>query len=93
MSFSNLFKEFKSSATWLQFPFVFETKTPRRGGDTWFRRDSLNSGLERDGTGPVGLVCGPEDGWGLGLRGLQLWKWGSKTIGADLAPVIQTWQG
>ncbi|OBS82697.1 hypothetical protein A6R68_23340 [Neotoma lepida] len=31
VSFSNLFKEFKSSATWLQFPFVFETKTPRRG--------------------------------------------------------------
>ncbi|KAM7333167.1 hypothetical protein ACRRTK_006487 [Alexandromys fortis] len=30
VSFSNLFKEFKSSATWLQFPFVFETKTPRR---------------------------------------------------------------
>ncbi|CAH6786585.1 Wdr90 [Phodopus roborovskii] len=31
VSFSNLFKEFKSSATWLQFPFVFETKSPRRG--------------------------------------------------------------
>lgn len=30
VSFSNLFKEFKSSATWLQFPFVFETKTARR---------------------------------------------------------------
>ncbi|KAM6166359.1 WD repeat-containing protein 90 [Erethizon dorsatum] len=30
VSFSNLFKEFKSSATWLQFPFVFETRTPRR---------------------------------------------------------------
>ncbi|XP_028616643.1 WD repeat-containing protein 90 [Grammomys surdaster] len=30
VSFSNLFKEFKSSATWLQFPFAFETKTPRR---------------------------------------------------------------
>ncbi|XP_059126259.1 WD repeat-containing protein 90 [Peromyscus eremicus] len=30
VSFSNLFKEFKSSATWLQFPFVFETKTSRR---------------------------------------------------------------
>nr|XP_021492810.1 WD repeat-containing protein 90 isoform X1 [Meriones unguiculatus] len=30
VSFSNLFKKFKSSATWLQFPFVFETKTPRR---------------------------------------------------------------
>ncbi|XP_051023389.1 WD repeat-containing protein 90 [Acomys russatus] len=30
VSFSNLFKEFKSSATWLQFPFVFETQTPRR---------------------------------------------------------------
>ncbi|XP_075797566.1 WD repeat-containing protein 90 [Microtus pennsylvanicus] len=30
VSFSNLFKDFKSSATWLQFPFVFETKTPRR---------------------------------------------------------------
>uniref|UniRef100_A0A8C2MBR0 WD repeat-containing protein 90 n=1 Tax=Cricetulus griseus TaxID=10029 RepID=A0A8C2MBR0_CRIGR len=39
VSFSNLFKEFKSSATWLQFPFVFETKTPRRGSETWFRRD------------------------------------------------------
>lgn len=63
MSFSNLFKEFKSSATWLQFPFVLETKTPRRGGGTWSRRDGLNEGLERDGTGPTGLVllCGPED--------------------------------
>ncbi|XP_063082284.1 WD repeat-containing protein 90 isoform X7 [Cavia porcellus] len=30
VSFSNFFKEFKSSATWLQFPFVFETRTPRR---------------------------------------------------------------
>ncbi|KFO34771.1 WD repeat-containing protein 90 [Fukomys damarensis] len=30
VSFSNLFKEFKSSATWLQFPFVFETRTSRR---------------------------------------------------------------
>ncbi|XP_031206401.1 WD repeat-containing protein 90 isoform X4 [Mastomys coucha] len=33
VSFSNLFKEFKSSATWLQFPFVLEAKSPRRGGD------------------------------------------------------------
>ncbi|XP_013373215.1 PREDICTED: WD repeat-containing protein 90 isoform X2 [Chinchilla lanigera] len=30
VSFSSLFKEFKSSTTWLQFPFVFETRTPRR---------------------------------------------------------------
>ncbi|XP_023567203.1 WD repeat-containing protein 90 isoform X2 [Octodon degus] len=31
LSFSSLFKEFKSSATWLQFPFVFETRTLKRG--------------------------------------------------------------
>lgn len=63
VSFSNLFKEFKSSTTWLQFPFVFETKTPRRGGDIWSKRDGLNEGLKRDGTGPTGhvLLCGPED--------------------------------
>ncbi|XP_073915856.1 WD repeat-containing protein 90 isoform X2 [Castor canadensis] len=30
VSFSNLFKEFKSSATWLQFPFVFEARMSRR---------------------------------------------------------------
>lgn len=71
MSFSNLFKEFKSSTTWLQFPFAFETKTLRRGGDIWSGRDSLNEGLEQDGTGPTGLVllCGSEDSWGMGLRG------------------------
>ncbi|XP_069425535.1 WD repeat-containing protein 90 isoform X10 [Ovis canadensis] len=31
VSFSNLFKEFKSTATWLQFPFICETGTPREG--------------------------------------------------------------
>ncbi|XP_012515021.1 PREDICTED: WD repeat-containing protein 90 [Propithecus coquereli] len=30
MSFSSLFKEFKSTATWLQFPFVFEARTSGR---------------------------------------------------------------
>ncbi|XP_037588185.1 WD repeat-containing protein 90 [Cebus imitator] len=30
LSFSNLFKEFKSTATWLQFPFILETKTLQR---------------------------------------------------------------
>ncbi|XP_055220741.2 WD repeat-containing protein 90 isoform X7 [Gorilla gorilla gorilla] len=30
VSFSNLFKEFKSTATWLQFPLVLEARTPRR---------------------------------------------------------------
>nr|XP_045017712.1 WD repeat-containing protein 90 isoform X1 [Jaculus jaculus] len=30
VSFSNLFKEFKSSATWLQFPFVFDDRTSRK---------------------------------------------------------------
>ncbi|XP_030654477.1 WD repeat-containing protein 90 isoform X3 [Nomascus leucogenys] len=30
VSFSNLFKEFKSTATWLQFPFVLEARTPQR---------------------------------------------------------------
>ncbi|KAM5227309.1 LOW QUALITY PROTEIN: WD repeat-containing protein 90 [Ctenodactylus gundi] len=30
VSFSSLFKEFKSSATWLQFPFVFEARPPGR---------------------------------------------------------------
>ncbi|XP_033285114.2 WD repeat-containing protein 90 isoform X2 [Orcinus orca] len=31
VSFSNFFKEFKSTATWLQFPFICETGTPRKG--------------------------------------------------------------
>uniref|UniRef100_A0A8D2HT61 WD repeat-containing protein 90 n=1 Tax=Urocitellus parryii TaxID=9999 RepID=A0A8D2HT61_UROPR len=31
VSFSSLFKEFRSSATWLQFPFVFEARTSRKG--------------------------------------------------------------
>ncbi|XP_048188254.1 WD repeat-containing protein 90 isoform X2 [Perognathus longimembris pacificus] len=31
VSFSNLFKEFKSSATWLQFPFIFQARTSDRG--------------------------------------------------------------
>lgn len=31
MSFSSLFKEFKSTATWLQFPFICEAGTPRKG--------------------------------------------------------------
>ncbi|XP_045400730.1 WD repeat-containing protein 90 [Lemur catta] len=30
VSFSSLFKEFKSTATWLQFPFVFEARTSER---------------------------------------------------------------
>uniref|UniRef100_H0WS08 WD repeat-containing protein 90 n=1 Tax=Otolemur garnettii TaxID=30611 RepID=H0WS08_OTOGA len=30
VSFSSLFKEFKSTATWLQFPFVFEARTSGR---------------------------------------------------------------
>ncbi|XP_069875939.1 WD repeat-containing protein 90-like isoform X1 [Dipodomys merriami] len=30
VSFSNLFKEFKSSATWLQFPFLFQARTSDR---------------------------------------------------------------
>ncbi|XP_042639154.1 WD repeat-containing protein 90 [Orycteropus afer afer] len=29
MSFSNLFKEFKSTATWLQFPFIWEARLSR----------------------------------------------------------------
>ncbi|XP_043312643.1 WD repeat-containing protein 90 isoform X2 [Cervus canadensis] len=31
VSFSNLFKEFKSTATWLQFPFICEAGTTREG--------------------------------------------------------------
>ncbi|XP_032316532.1 WD repeat-containing protein 90 isoform X4 [Camelus ferus] len=31
VSFSNLFKEFKSTATWLQFPFIFEAGRSRKG--------------------------------------------------------------
>ncbi|XP_078200314.1 WD repeat-containing protein 90 isoform X14 [Callithrix jacchus] len=31
VSFSNLFKEFKSTATWLQFPFILEAGTLQRG--------------------------------------------------------------
>ncbi|KAL0617187.1 WD repeat-containing protein 90 [Plecturocebus cupreus] len=30
VSFSNLFKEFKSTATWLQFPFILEARTLQR---------------------------------------------------------------
>ncbi|XP_023472469.2 WD repeat-containing protein 90 isoform X5 [Equus caballus] len=30
VSFSSLFKEFKSTATWLQFPFICEAGTPRK---------------------------------------------------------------
>ncbi|XP_023584304.1 WD repeat-containing protein 90 [Trichechus manatus latirostris] len=30
VSFSNLFKEFRSTATWLQFPFICEAKSSRR---------------------------------------------------------------
>jgi hypothetical protein len=45
VSFSNLFKEFKSSATWLQFPFVFEARMSRRGdtkmGHEWFGKGCL----------------------------------------------------
>ncbi|XP_055265016.1 WD repeat-containing protein 90 isoform X3 [Moschus berezovskii] len=33
VSFSNLFKEFKSTATWLQFPFICEAGTLREGAD------------------------------------------------------------
>lgn len=31
MSFSNLFKEFKSTATWLQFPFICEAGLAVKG--------------------------------------------------------------
>lgn len=31
VSLSNLFKEFKSTATWLQFPFICEAGTSRKG--------------------------------------------------------------
>ncbi|KAM5331996.1 WD repeat-containing protein 90 isoform 3-T3 [Glossophaga mutica] len=31
VSLSNLFKEFKSTATWLQFPFICEAETSRKG--------------------------------------------------------------
>ncbi|XP_007453739.1 PREDICTED: WD repeat-containing protein 90 [Lipotes vexillifer] len=30
VSFSNFFKDFRSTATWLQFPFICETGTPRK---------------------------------------------------------------
>lgn len=33
VSFSNLFKEFKSTATWLQFPLVYGTSTVGEGGE------------------------------------------------------------
>ncbi|KAK2097186.1 hypothetical protein P7K49_022637 [Saguinus oedipus] len=45
VSFSNLFKEFKSTATWLQFPFILEAGTLQRGdnemGHGWCRRPPL----------------------------------------------------
>lgn len=67
VSFSNFFKEFKSSATWLQFPFVFETRTPRRGdtemGLAWLRKASSYPGW--GGAGPIGLL------WYSG----QVWGW------------------
>lgn len=31
VSFSSLFREFKSTATWLQFPFICEAGTSRKG--------------------------------------------------------------
>lgn len=41
VSLSNLFKEFKSTATWLQFPFICEAETSRKGdtemGHEWHR--------------------------------------------------------
>lgn len=39
VSLSNLFKEFKSTATWLQFPFICEAGMSRKGdtemGQEW----------------------------------------------------------
>ncbi|XP_039333787.2 WD repeat-containing protein 90 isoform X2 [Saimiri boliviensis] len=53
VSFSNLFKEFKSTATWLQFPFILEARTLQRGdtemGRGWSRRELVQA---------VGLLCG-----------------------------------
>ena len=34
ISFSNLFKEFKSTSTWLQFPFICNAATGTIGGHT-----------------------------------------------------------
>lgn len=47
VSFSSLFKEFRSSATWLQFPFVFEARTSRTGDPNteckWSSKGSLTA--------------------------------------------------
>ena len=69
MSFSNLFKEFKSTATWLQFPFICEAGTPREGtvqmrqergtGMVWERRP-VRKLKGRSGWGSHG--CGHETG-------------------------------
>ncbi|XP_010837950.1 PREDICTED: WD repeat-containing protein 90-like, partial [Bison bison bison] len=69
VSFSNLFKEFKSTATWLQFPFICEAGTPREGtvqmrhewdtGMVWERR-RVRRLRGRSGWGPRG--CGRETG-------------------------------
>lgn len=69
VSFSNLFKEFKSTATWLQFPFICEAGTPREGnvqmrhewdkGMVWERRP-VRRLRGRSGWGSCG--CGREPG-------------------------------
>lgn len=56
ISFSTLFKEFKSTATWLQFPFVcgaaagsvndYTARTSRRGEErSWCRWDWAGTSL------------------------------------------------
>lgn len=49
VSFSNFFKEFKSTATWLQFPFICETGTPRKG-NMQMRCERVTDGLGEAGS-------------------------------------------
>lgn len=61
ISFSNLFKEFKSTATWLQFPFICgaakgsvydrTARASRRGEErAWCRRCCLRHSWDQAGT-------------------------------------------
>lgn len=90
MSFSNLFKEFKSTATWLQFPFICEVGLSVKGDvETGHERaavvqerrpESGEGGGQSQAQGEV--VLGGRCGWGRpstecpGLAG--------ETVGTDL---------
>lgn len=67
LSFSSLYKEVKSTATWLQFPFVCEPGAPRKGNT---QRRHL-----RDTEGLGEAARGARGRWVAGM-GLGAWVWG-----------------